>query len=303
MEHAVEWIAGQSDIGKTGLGPESKKSLGQMHQMLCLLSNIIKDMLQTATLTFSRDPDGAQNIYAISARSNAHLYARNGSLHRLNAPALEIDGIVQVWAQNSEIHRLDGPAMIFSGRAQFWMKHGKFHRLDGPAIESCHFKEGMTPTGMLKSCPPDKVIHYPLVHKEWYLDGVCTRVDGPAKVCNTCPNEWLLAGKKHRLDGPAEERKNGDKLWFINGEMTRLNNPAGEFANGTKAWYNRGKRHRDGGPALEGADGTLMYFKEGVLHREDGPAVIGKDRSEWWIDGEPLIQRRKIVPEDPSKLT
>ena len=48
--------------------------------------------------------------------------------------------------------------------------------------------------------------------------------------------EWRLNGLLHREDGPAIERKNGDRLWYINGKSHREDGPAVEYANGSKLW-------------------------------------------------------------------
>ena len=40
--------------------------------------------------------------------------------------------------------------------------------------------------------------------------------------------EWRLNGVPHREDGPAAEWPNGDKGWYLNGEIHREDGPARE---------------------------------------------------------------------------
>jgi hypothetical protein len=54
--------------------------------------------------------------------------------------------------------------------------------------------------------------------KEWYLNGKCHRVDGPAIEYIDGAKYWYLNGYPHREDGPAIVYVNGDKEWYLNGE-------------------------------------------------------------------------------------
>ena len=63
--------------------------------------------------------------------------------------------------------------------------------------------------------------------------------------------EYRMNGLLHREDGPAIEYANGDKFWYINGKCHREDGPAVEYANGSKYWYLNGKLHREDGPAVE----------------------------------------------------
>ena len=67
--------------------------------------------------------------------------------------------------------------------------------------------------------------------------------------------EYRMNGLLHREDGPAVECANGDKEWWINGKRHREDGPAVEYANGDKEWWINGKRHREDGPAVEYANG------------------------------------------------
>ena len=55
-------------------------------------------------------------------------------------------------------------------------------------------------------------------NKEWYLNGVRHREDGPAFEYANGDKEWYLDGKIHREDGPAIEYTDGDKEWWLNNE-------------------------------------------------------------------------------------
>ena len=49
--------------------------------------------------------------------------------------------------------------------------------------------------------------------------------------------EWRIDGLLHREDGPAIEYGNGTKAWFLNGKIHREDGPAVERADGTTEWY------------------------------------------------------------------
>ena len=61
------------------------------------------------------------------------------------------------------------------------------------------------------------LVTYPGGDKEWYLNGVLHRTDGPAIECGDGHKAWYQDGQRHRLDGPAVEWKSGAKAWWING--------------------------------------------------------------------------------------
>jgi hypothetical protein len=61
---------------------------------------------------------------------------------------------------------------------------------------------------------------YPDGSKEWFLNGLIHREDGPALECASGTKFWYLNGKYNREDGPAIERVNGDKYWYLNGKPT-----------------------------------------------------------------------------------
>jgi hypothetical protein len=49
--------------------------------------------------------------------------------------------------------------------------------------------------------------------------------------------EWYLNGLLHRTDGPAREWANGGKQWFLNDELHRTDGPACEWDDGDTEWY------------------------------------------------------------------
>ncbi|HED37740.1 MAG TPA: hypothetical protein ENI76_05790 [Ignavibacteria bacterium] len=85
--------------------------------------------------------------------------------------------------------------------------------------------------------------------------------------------EWRVNGLLHREDGPAQEYPDGDKKWWINGKLHREDGPAVEWADGGKQWWINGKLHREDGPAEIRVDGSKEWLIHGRLHREDGPAI------------------------------
>ena len=70
--------------------------------------------------------------------------------------------------------------------------------------------------------------------KEWRLNGILHRTDGPAVERSDGSKFWWLKGILHRTDGPAIEWPNGSKVWYLNGELHRTDGPAVEYSNGRK---------------------------------------------------------------------
>ena len=97
--------------------------------------------------------------------------------------------------------------------------------------------------------------------------------------------EWFINGLLHRTDGPAQEWNNESKGWYLNGELHRTDGPAIDYYDGSKEWYINGKLHRTDGPAHEEEDGTKGWYINGKLHRTDGPAFVYSDGTkEWYIN-------------------
>ena len=78
--------------------------------------------------------------------------------------------------------------------------------------------------------------------KQWFLNGKCHRVDGPAIEYADGDKHWFLNDKYHRVDGPAYEYAHGSKEWYLDGKLHRVDGPAVEFFDGSKSWYLNGKR-------------------------------------------------------------
>lgn len=58
----------------------------------------------------------------------------DGSLHRVDGPAIEwVDGSLEYWVDGIR-HRLDGPAVIWSNGYEAWYKDGQLLREDGPKV-------------------------------------------------------------------------------------------------------------------------------------------------------------------------
>ena len=49
--------------------------------------------------------------------------------------------------------------------------------------------------------------------------------------------EWWLNGLRHRVDGPAREGDDGARSWWLNGKQHRVDGPAWEWADGTREWW------------------------------------------------------------------
>ena len=109
--------------------------------------------------------------------------------------------------------------------------------------------------------------------KEWRLNGVLHRVDGPAierPFKNT--KEWYQNGELHRVDGPAMEYIDDDcgftKVWFQNDKLHRVGGPSVERSKGFDEWHQNGRHHRLDGPAVDFKDGTGIYYIHGKKYRD-----------------------------------
>lgn len=60
---------------------------------------------------------------------------KEGLLHRLDGPAIELADSSKQWWFNGKRHRIDGPAIERANGNKLWYLNGKLHREDGPAIE------------------------------------------------------------------------------------------------------------------------------------------------------------------------
>jgi hypothetical protein len=108
------------------------------------------------------------------------------------------------------------------------------------------------------------------------------------KVFSGGTKEWLLNGLLHRTDGPALEGASGTKAWWLHGKRHRVDGPAIEWADGAKSWWLNGKLHRTDGPALERANGDKEWWVDGEClgYGADGfwalwEKLAEKERSNW----------------------
>ncbi len=100
--------------------------------------------------------------------------------------------------------------------------------------------------------------------------------------------EYYLNGVLHREDGPAREMANGDKSYWINGKCHRDGDlPSIICSNGEKYYSINGLLHREGNmPAIDYPNGDKSYWNHGKLHRTDGPAFESNNQNqEFWING------------------
>jgi hypothetical protein len=70
-------------------------------------------------------------------------------------------------------------------------------------------------------------------------------IEYTVKVHPNGDKEWFLNGMLHREDGPAVECANGDKIWYLNDKCHREDGPAVEYANGYKSWYLNHKEYTE----------------------------------------------------------
>ena len=80
--------------------------------------------------------------------------------------------------------------------------------------------------------------------------------------------EWWLNGVRHREDGPAIEWPDGRRDWWLHGKRHREDGPAIELPDGRREWWLHGKRHREDSPAIEWPDGYRSWWLNGVRQPE-----------------------------------
>lgn len=181
-----------------------------------------------------------------------------------------------------KLHSFDDlPAKVTNnGRRREWYKDGKLHREGGAAIISV-------------SAAGDRVKY------KYFLNGVCTREDGPAEVIThiTKPSSkvvvfrevWYKDGVIHRDGGPAlTDRQRGGKsttyVYYNHGKVSRHDGPAStcrEAVEGgeiriTELWMIDGVLTREDGPAkvvIQGQHSHEIWYYQGLVHRSNGPAV------------------------------
>lgn len=99
-------------------------------------------------------------------------YSLGGMLHRIDGPALYVEGCFKCWYRFNKPHRTDGPADEYSNGTKKWYINGKLHRKDGPAEE---YNDGT---------------------KRWYINDKLHRLDGPAVERPNGRNEWWICGRE-----------------------------------------------------------------------------------------------------------
>ena len=70
-------------------------------------------------------------------------------------------------------------------------------------------------------------------------------IEYTVKVYDNGDKEWRVNGVLHREDGPAVEYPDGHKEWWVNGVLHRENNPAREWADGSKEWWLNGEEYTE----------------------------------------------------------
>ena len=133
------------------------------------------------------------------------------------------------------------------------------------------------------------------VTKEWWINGVLSRLGGLPAVVSAYFCEWWEDGRRHRTGGLPALEKIGQtsathqhlEYWEF-GKQHRLGGePAVVRGNRTEYWE-YGLLHRDGDlPAVVTTRGRRMWYKRGVIERgNDLPAIIDSDGScVWFLDG------------------
>jgi hypothetical protein len=81
---------------------------------------------------------------------------------------------------------------------------------------------------------------------------------------------WYVNGLLHRSDGPAVERANGSCEWWVNGQLHRSDGPAIEWANGGCEWWVNGQQLKfaDWIGQLNCSDRERLVFLLKYSHKE-----------------------------------
>ena len=140
--------------------------------------NIIDKQLGRTIM--NKKPTMTENIYG------SKYWYLNGKLHREDGPAIEDADGHTWWYLNGKLHREDGPAIEFANGDKFWIVNDQYHREDGPAFICADGRKGWCLNG--KELTEEefnlKMNKITMIEdeygKEWYLNGVLHREDGPA---------------------------------------------------------------------------------------------------------------------------
>lgn len=57
------------------------------------------------------------------------------------------------------------------------------------------------------------------------------------KIYENGSKQWFLNGVRHREDGPAVENANGMKIWYLNGKLHREDGPATIHVSGAMSYW------------------------------------------------------------------
>jgi hypothetical protein len=255
--------------------------------------------------------DGPAVVY----QDGTEKWYREGKLHRDQGPAIIKANGDREWWIDGKRDNPRGPAEITKERVAYWHQ-GVLHRETGPAyiekedgqvVLEEWFNQGKLHRTMppkdgeeLLDLEPDSGPGPALTERdekgqirkqEYYLDGQCHRVGGPAVVHGDGSREWIEKGKRHRLNAPAFVYADGSEEWWQDGKEHREDGPAMTIDQ-RQEWWVLGQRHNPDPtkPAYIDKDNVEMYYQNGHLHREDGPAVVYKNDSpdEYHLNGEEI---------------
>ena len=59
--------------------------------------------------------------YHVTVSNGRTEWRRNGKLHRIDGPAVELESGTKKWYQNGEVHRTDGPAIEYADGDKHWV--------------------------------------------------------------------------------------------------------------------------------------------------------------------------------------
>jgi hypothetical protein len=86
-----------------------------------------------------------------------------------------------------------------------------------------------------------ELVVYTNGEKEWRLDGLRHRKNGPAFIAPNGKKEWWLGGERHREDGPAVIWSNGHREWYLDDKLHREDGPAVISPDHGRGWYVKGR--------------------------------------------------------------
>lgn len=189
-----------------------------------MLSNHKKEQIHFKSECDYIDNDG-NVVLKIDSSGIKHWRNKQGQLHRVDGPAVELANGDKFWYLNGKCHREDGPAIEYASGNKSWWINDRRHREDGPALEWANGD------------------------KEWWVNGRRLTIseflsNNSASKCavDKIGNKFWYnyRGQLHRMDGPAIEYADGGKSWYQNNKLHRIKGPAVKCVNGDKYWYQNG---------------------------------------------------------------